>query len=219
VFAISLRFWHETKGDRHRTAKVIDYRAMLTDKFFLVLSLASSSAFGTFFVYFSISSLFFIQRLGFTAIEFSLIFCTSGVAMIVASRCVTALVRLWGQIDTLLVGLGLIVAGCFAIFVFDVLSQLTAMTFLVSSWVMCFGIAIASSVAYNKALRSFDDVAGAATSFQTFLESIIIAGLGTLAVLLFPSGSVMALVCFGIVFPQVAACLTLTFLRSQFEAE
>jgi len=187
--------WPETRtaGQAVRPAHV---GRILASAPFWVHTVGFSAAMGAFFVYFSTAPGILIDRLGLSAIAFSLVFATPALVMIVTSRFVTRLVQRWGERGCLIRGMGLLVAGAALLVPGEILGLSLTVAFVAPMGLIAVGIVVTCAVTANGALRAFGDVAGTATAIYYCAESVIVGAAGTLVVLGLPSATAWPLAAF-----------------------
>lgn len=187
--------WPETRtsGQVVRPAHV---GRILTSAAFWVHTIGFSAAMGSFFVYFSTAPKVLIDRLGLSAIAFSLVFATPAVVMIITSRFIAALVRRWGERGCLFRGMALLVAGAALLASGEIFGLSSTMAFVGPMWLIAVGIVVTCAVTANGALRAFGDVAGTATAIYYCAESTIVGVAGTLVVLWLPADTAWPLAAF-----------------------
>ncbi|MBA8878372.1 CmlA/FloR family chloramphenicol efflux MFS transporter [Phyllobacterium myrsinacearum] len=198
--------WPETLPAQTRSVTLRrSFVRVLSSAAFWTYTLGFSTAMGTFFVYFSTAPRILMQELGFSSTTFSLVFATVALVMIVCSRFGGVFVRHWGQRGCLIRGMALFLAGGALLAMGQIFLPTSVVTFMAPMWVMACAISLTCAVAANGALRDFGDIAGTATAIYYFIQSVIVAVAGTLAVVLLAPASFWPIA----VFATVAAGITL----------
>ena len=187
--ARAMRHWPETRPLDGDGVRLIHLRAILASRSFWTYTLGFSAAMGAFFVYFSTAPSVLIGQLGLGSLGFSLVFGTSALVMIATARLAGRFVARWGRRGCLLRGMALLLLGALLLAAGPALAGLSVWTFMAPVWVISAGIAVTCAVTANGALDGFGHVAGTATALYSCLEGLIVAALGTLAVLLLPAGT------------------------------
>ena len=200
--------WPETRTSG-QVVRVAHVGRILSSAAFWIHTIGFSAAMGAFFVYFSTAPGVLIDRLGLSAIAFSLVFATPAVVMIITSRFIAALVRRWGERGCLFRGMALLVAGAALLASGEIFGLPSAMAFVGPMWLIAVGIVVTCAVTANGALRAFGDVAGTATAIYYCVESVIVSVTGTLVVLWLPPDTVWPLA----VFCAAAGLLTIALTR------
>jgi DHA1 family florfenicol/chloramphenicol resistance protein-like MFS transporter len=210
----SFLFWPETRPLHHAVTKLAHVRDILTNRSFLTYTLGYSAALGAFFVYFSTSSHVLVSRVGLNALQFSLIFSTVAVAMIVTSRFSARWVVRWGERGSLIRGMALLVVGGALLALFQVVAYPSLLGFVAPMWIIAVGISITCAVTANGALQPFSHAAGTATALYGCGESLVVGVLGTVAVVLLPADTAWPLAAFCVVSGSVVICLARVLRRS-----
>jgi DHA1 family florfenicol/chloramphenicol resistance protein-like MFS transporter len=199
--------WPETRPAQTRPATLQgSFGRVLSSGPFWTYTIGFSTAMGTFFVYFSTAPRILMQELGLSPTMFSLVFATVALVMIVCSRFGGVFVRRWGQQGCLVRGMALFLTGSGLLVIWQIFLPLSVVTLMVPMWVMACAISLTCAVAANGALRDFADIAGTATAIYYFIQSVIVAVAGTLAVVLLPPASFWPIA----MFAAVAAGVTLS---------
>ncbi|MGG2478885.1 CmlA/FloR family chloramphenicol efflux MFS transporter, partial [Rhizobium sp. BR5] len=102
--------WSETRPVTAAISRPSPLR-MLGSSRFWAYTLGFSAAMGTFFVFFSTAPRVMIGRAGLSEVEFSLLFATVAIAMIVTSRFAKFFVARWGVRGSLVRGMSLLLVG------------------------------------------------------------------------------------------------------------
>lgn len=181
------RLWPETRRERkaemHWSQLVVPVKRLN----FWLYTLCYSAGMGTFFVFFSTAPRLMMGRQEMSQIRFSLLFATVAVAMLGTTRIMARLVRRWGSLNTLRMGMCCLMAGAMLLVVGESWMPLSVSAFIAPMWLMGVGIAMAVSVAPNGALQGFDHIAGAATAVYFCLGGLLLGGTGTAIIVLVPS--------------------------------
>lgn len=175
--------WHETlppvqAGERRAVLPIFMSRA------FWVYTTGFSAGMGTFFVFFSTAPRVLIGKAGYSEIEFSLVFATVAIVMIVTARFAKSFVTRWGIAGCVGRGMALLFCGAILFGIGEVFGSPSFLSFILPMWVMAIGIVFTVSVTANGALAKFDDIAGSAVAFYFCIQSLIVGVGGTLAVTL-----------------------------------
>jgi MFS transporter, DHA1 family, chloramphenicol/florfenicol resistance protein len=189
--------WRETSP---RTAAPQAFRSVLRDVDFWRYTLGFSTALGAFFVFFSIAPRVLVERAQLTPLQFSGAFASVALVMMLTSRGAPRVVARWGIAGTLTRAMGILLSGA----VLLTLAQRSAAS---AGWALivpmawnAVGISLACAVTANGALRALDHVAGTAVALHFCVQSLIVAGLGTAAVVLLHGDTV---------WPLIAWCATM----------
>ncbi|MBP7701397.1 MAG: CmlA/FloR family chloramphenicol efflux MFS transporter [Phenylobacterium sp.] len=175
------RGWPETRPAARRDGEV-RLAAILRSYDFWTYTLGFSAAMGTFFVFFSTAPRILIGQAGLSQLDFSLAFATAALAMILASRFVGRAVGRWGTAGSLARGMGLLVAGAVLLAAGQIWGAPSFWTVLPPMWLMAAGMVLAVAVCANGALAAFGGAAGTAVALYFSIESVIVAVLGSVAV-------------------------------------
>lgn len=194
--------WHETVPPR--VAAMAAPWPILRSARFWRYTCAFGAAMGTFFVFFSISPRILIDGAGYTSLEFSLSFASAAAVMVLTARLARPFVNRWGIDGCIRRGMILILSGAVLLAVCTIADQGFA-TVILPFWMMSIGIVLTTSVTAQGALEEFSDCAGLAVAIYFSGQSVIVAVLGTAAVLVLDGNTVWPLVVFG----AVAACCVL----------
>ncbi len=188
--------WTETRPAGAQALRLRHLGTILGHGPFWIYSFGSATAYGAFFVYFSTASQILIERHGLSPTAFSLVFGTVALVMIVTSRFSARLAARWGARGCLRRGVLLIMASALPLAVSETLLPASSLAFIVPVWVMAVGISLTVAVTTDGALRPFAQMAGTAIAVNGCLESLIVTGLGTLAVLALPAATAWPLIGF-----------------------
>lgn len=173
--------WRETRpldaeGQRR------SFGPILTNGAFWTYTLGFSAAMGSFFVFFSTAPRVLIDRAGYSGLDFSLVFATAALVMILTTRFAKRFVALWGIAGSLARGMALLILGSVLLMVGQSVAAASFWTFVLPMWVIAIGIVFTGSVTANGALQAFGHVAGTAVALYFCIQSLIVGVLGTLAV-------------------------------------
>jgi len=204
------RQWQETRPAGSREARPA-LRRMLGSGAFWTYTLGFSAAMGTFFVFFSIAPRVLVGRMQYSSIAFSLAFATVALMMIITSRMANVFIARWNTRGTFVRGLCVMVAGGLLMALGTALPFSFA-TVVLPMWGIAVGLVMVVSVAANGALRDFADVSGMAVALYYAVQSVIVAGFGTLATVLLPGDTVWPLVAYGLLLP-LASLIAVAALR------
>ncbi|MDT3554731.1 CmlA/FloR family chloramphenicol efflux MFS transporter [Stenotrophomonas maltophilia group sp. msm1] len=195
----AVRHWHETRPQCHDGARPAA-RRILGSGAFWVYTLGFSAGMGTFFVFFSVAPRLLVGRMQYSPLSFSLAFATVALVMIVTARMANACIRRWNVRGTFLRGLWVMVAG--ALLMASAAAWRPSLIGVVlPMWGIAVGLVMVVSVAANGALRDFADASGAAVALYYAVQSLIVAGIGTLVILVLPGDTVWPLVAYGLLLP------------------
>lgn len=173
--------WRETRPLLEAEARR-PVAPILASAAFWVYTLAFSAGMGTFFVFFSTAPRVLMGQAGYSQIAFSASFATVALVMIAATRFAKSFVARWGVAGCAARGMALLVCGAALLAIGDLYGAPSFLSFIAPMWVMAVGIVVTVSVTANGALAQFDDVAGSAVAFYFCVQSLIVGGVGTLAV-------------------------------------
>jgi DHA1 family florfenicol/chloramphenicol resistance protein-like MFS transporter len=201
--------WPETRPAAHRTVRWTDVAHILKTGTFWSFTLGSGTAMGAFFVFFSTASRVLIGRMGMAPTGFSLVFGTVAAVMILASKFSARRVLRRGEARCLRDGMILFIVGAVLLLIGQVFFFPSIAAFILPMWLVAVGITVTLSGAINGALRPFDGFAGTATAVHACVESLIVTGAGTLAVISLPEETAWPLIGFCIAAPLA----TLLFAR------
>ncbi|WP_425960800.1 CmlA/FloR family chloramphenicol efflux MFS transporter [Rhizobium nepotum] len=201
--------WSETRPVTAAISRPSPLRMLGSGRFW-TYTFGFSAAMGTFFVFFSTAPRVMIGRAGLSEMEFSLLFATVAIAMIVTTRFATFFVARWGVQGSLVRGMVLLLVGAFLFTAGEVGAIPSFLTFIVPMWVMAIGIVFTVSVTANGALEEFGHMAGTAVAFYFCIQSLCVGIAGTLAVVILPGDTAWPLVAYS----SIMACLVLAALYS-----
>lgn len=174
--------WQETRPARV-SKPGLAVGAIFGNLSFWVYTLAFSAAMGSFFVFFSIAPRLLIAGAGFTPIGFSLAFASVAGVMIISTRFAGRVVGRWGVAGCCARGAGVVIAGAAILAICGHFSPPSLLSLVAPMWLIAIGIVLMVSVTANGALAPFGDSAGTAVSLYYCIQSILVAGLGTLWIL------------------------------------
>lgn len=193
--------WEETRVEYARTDSVSRaFAAILRNVRFWTFTLGSSTAFGSFYVFFSISPRLLIDRAGYSELEFSLAFSSVALVMIAMSRLVPKIVTKLGTTGCLITGMIVLMAGA-TFTAFGSMTSPSFVTLILPMWLVAIGIVTTGAVTANGALQDFDHAAGTAVALYFCIESLIVSVIGTLVVEVFNGSTVWPLVIFSTTMP------------------
>lgn len=199
--------WHETRPARE--SESLSSWPILRSGPFWLYTLAFGTAMGTFFVFFSIAPRILIERAGYSELEFSLIFATVAVVMVITARFAKRFVAKWGINGSVRRGMVLLLTGSAILAVARAWIEPGFVSLILPMWLMAVGIVFTVSVTANGALAAFGDRAGLAVAIYFCGQSVIVSVLGTAAVVILGTDTSLPLV----VFPAVLATTVLIALR------
>lgn len=203
------RHWQETRPPRSDAPRPVLQRILRSASFW-VYTLGFSAGMGTFFVFFSIAPRILVGRMQYSPLSFSLAFATVALMMIFSARLAKRLIARWQVRGTFLRGLWVMIGGALLMALATLWSPSFASVVL-PMWAIAVGLVMVVSVAANGALRDFADASGMAVALYYALQSVIVAGAGTLATVLLPGDTVWPLVAYGLLLPLTsllaASCL------------
>ncbi|WDZ76709.1 CmlA/FloR family chloramphenicol efflux MFS transporter [Ensifer adhaerens] len=194
--------WPETSPSPSGKVKP-SFALILRSGAFWTYTLGFSTAMGAFFVFFSTAPRLLIDRAGYSQFGFSLAFATAAVAMIVTTRFAKGFVGRYGISGCLIRGMAVIMAGGLLLAVGEVLTIPSFESFMLPMWVIAVGIVMSASVTANGALKAFDAIAGTAVALYFCIQSLIVAVVGTGAVLLLKGDTAWPLVGYCLVMATV----------------
>lgn len=202
------RCWPETR--RQKTVDMRGSQLLLPVRrlHFWLYTLCYSAGMGTFFVFFSTAPRVMMGRQALSQLEFSVLFATVAVAMMGAMRGVGYLVRRWGRLNTLRIGMACLIAGAILLGVGESWAPLSVSGFIVPMWLMGVGIAAAVSVAPNGALQGLDHIAGAATAVYFSLGGLILGGIGTCIIVLLPGDTAWPVIIYSLSLAAIVLVLS-----------
>jgi len=192
--------WHETRpacSGRHGTSVSL----ILGSRAFWVYTIGFAAAMGSFFVFFSIASRVLIEGAGWRPMSFSLAFASVALVMILTTRFVGMMVRVWGIGGSFVRGVCVMAGGAVVLGMLGVVTKAGFVGFLMPMWLIAVGIVLVVAVTANGALGDFADAAGTAVALYYAIQSVIVSGLGTLSVLALDGATA---------WPLVAYCLLMS---------
>jgi DHA1 family florfenicol/chloramphenicol resistance protein-like MFS transporter len=193
--------WPETRPETHGNVRWSDVARILKTGTFWAFTLGSGTAMGAFFVFFSTASRLLIGRMGMAPTHFSLVFGTVALAMILASKFSARFVLRWGEERCLMNGMVLFIVSAGLLTAGQICFFPSVAAFIMPMWFAAAAITLTLSGAVNGALRPFGSFAGTATAVHACIESIIVTGAGTLAVVCLPEETAWPLIGFCVVAP------------------
>ncbi|MBA0447308.1 CmlA/FloR family chloramphenicol efflux MFS transporter [Stenotrophomonas maltophilia] len=191
--------WQETRV-KYLGAPRPALRRILGSGTFWVYTLGFSAGMGAFFVFFSIAPRLLVGRMQYSPLSFSLAFATVALVMIFTARMATVFLARWAMRGTFLRGLWVMVAAVLLM----ALAAAWPPSFIgvvVPMWGIAVGLVMVVTVAASGALRDFADVSGTAVALYYAVQSVIVAGVGTLATEVLPGDTVWPLVTYGLLLP------------------
>lgn len=199
--------WHETRPEI--SAEGLSSRPILRSRPFWLYTLAFGAAMGAFFVFFSIAPRVLIEQAGYSQLEFSLLFATVALVMVLTARFAKRFVIRWGVDKSVRRGMALLLAGAAVLATMRTWAEPGFVSLILPMWIMAVGIVFTVSVTANGALAAFGDRAGLAVAIYFCGQSVIVSVLGTAAVLTLGGDTTLPLV----VFPAVLATAVLIAMR------
>ncbi len=188
------RGWHETRPAAADGARPQHFGPMLRSLRFCTYTLGFSAAMGTFFVFFSTAPRVLIGQGGLAPVGFSLAFASVAVVMVLTTGVAGRAVTRWGQGGCLARGMALLLVGALLLAVGQCMGRASWMGFILPMWVAAMGIVLAVSVTANGALQAFADSAGRAVALYFCTQSVLVAVIGTFAVVTLGGDSAWPLV-------------------------
>ncbi|MHC1548348.1 CmlA/FloR family chloramphenicol efflux MFS transporter [Phyllobacterium sp. K27] len=192
--------WHETYPI-HTSTTERTFIPILCNITFWTYTLGFSAAMGAFFVFFSTAPRVLINNAQYTEIQFSLVFATVAVVMIIASRFAKQFVSRWGIEGCLMRGMLTIIAGAIALSIGQLFLTPSFASFVLPMWIIAAGIVLTGSVTANGALADFADRAGSAVALYFCIQSLITGLIGTSVVILFDGSTPLPLVVYSLLLP------------------
>ncbi|WP_429810720.1 CmlA/FloR family chloramphenicol efflux MFS transporter [Ensifer sp. B1-9] len=203
--------WSETRPVPFGNGKP-SFAPVLRSGAFWTYTLGFSTAIGAFFVFFSTAPRLLIDRAGYSQFGFSLAFASAAVVMILTTRFAKGFVARYGIAGCLVRGMAVIMLGALLLAAGEALTIPSFASFVLPMWVIAIGIVMTASVTANGALKAFDAVAGTAVALYFCIQSLIVALVGTGAVLLLRGDTAWPLVGYCLVMATVTL-LALAFLN------
>ena len=204
------RQWQESRPASGAEAGPALQRVLRSGAFW-AYTLGFSAAMGTFFVFFSIAPRVLVERMQYSQITFSLAFATVALVMILTSRVAKRFIARWAVRGTFLRGLCVMMVGVLLMALAAVF-PLSFASVVLPMWGIAVGLVMVVSVAAHGALRDFADASGTAVALYYAVQSVIVAGFGTLATVLLPGDTVWPLVAYGLLLP-LASLIAVAALR------
>lgn len=177
--------------------------SILRNGAFWTYTLGFSTAMGAFFVFFSTAPRLLIDRAGYSQFGFSLAFATAAVVMILTTRFAKGFVGRYGMSGCLMRGMAALILGGLLLAAGEVFTTPSFASFVLPMWVIAVGIVMSASVTANGALKAFDAIAGTAVALYFCIQSLIVAVVGTGAVLFLKGDTAWPLVGYCLVMATV----------------
>lgn len=203
--------WHETLPEQAKTST--SHGQILKCLPFWFYTAAFGTAMGTFFVFFSTAPRILIGRAGYSEVGFSLAFASAALVMVLTARFAGQFSARWGIDGSIARGMMLMIAGALSLALTSTILPPGFVSIILPMWVMAIGIVLTVSVTPNGALAPFDHRAGLAVAVYFAGQSVMVAVLGTAAVIFFGGDSALPLIVFASVMP--AGILTALHLKSR----
>ncbi len=209
LFHAGLR-WHET-----RPAEVASRSPLpiLMNAPFWFYTLAFGTGMGTFFVFFSTAPRLLIERADYSQLTFSLAFASAALVMVVTARFSERFSTRWRIDGCIARGMVLLLGGAGLLALTSTVLTPGFVSIVLPMWVMAVGIVFTVSVTPNGALAPFGNQAGLAVAIYFAGQSVIVAVVGTAAVVFFGGDTAWPLIVFASVMPAVV--LTALFLKTR----
>lgn len=205
---VAWRFWTETRQQQVMDIQWSQLLLPIKRWNFWLYMLCYSAGMGSFFVFFSTAPGLMINQQGLSQLNFSLLFATVAIAMMVTSRFIGGLINRWGSLSMLRGGMYCLIAGALLLVVGEIWVPESIFGFIIPMWLIGAGIAIAVSVAPNEALRGLDNVAGTATAVYFCLGGLLLSGGGTLAIAFFSGDTAWPIIVYCLTFATAVVCLS-----------
>lgn len=202
-----LRAWPHWTETRPAQAKAPSraFGVILRNGSFGVYTLGFSAAMGSFFVFFSIAPRLLITNAGYSQMGFSLAFASVALVMILTTRLVARAVARWGIAGCCGRGASVMMVGAVVLAICNALMPPSFTTLVMPMWLIAIGIVLMVSVTANGALAAFGDSAGTAVALYYCIQSLLVAGLGTVWIVWLGGDNVWPLVVQALLMPM--ACL------------
>ncbi|NRQ13112.1 CmlA/FloR family chloramphenicol efflux MFS transporter [Ensifer sesbaniae] len=194
--------WSETRPAPSGNGKP-SFAPVLRSGAFWTYTLGFSTAMGAFFVFFSTAPRLLIDRASYSQFGFSLAFASAAGVMILTTRFAKGFVARYGIPGCLVRGMAVLMSGGLLLAVGEVLTTPSFASFVLPMWVIAVGIVMTASVTANGALKAFDAIAGTAVALYFCIQSLIVALVGTGAVLLLSGDTAWPLVGYCLVMATV----------------
>lgn len=194
ALANAWRGWQETRPPLDADVAPLRFGGVLRSVTFWTYTLGFSAAMGTFFVFFSTAPRVLIGQGGLTTLAFSLAFATVALVMMATTRWVARAVARWGSAGCLARGMFTLLASAILLAVGQWVMPATWVGFILPMWFAAVGIVLTVAVTANGALQRFGDMAGMAVALYFCVQSVLVAVLGTLAVVLLDGDTAWPLV-------------------------
>lgn len=205
--------WPETRQRTANDPQWSQFLLPLRRRDFWLYTLCYSAGMGSFFVFFSTAPWLMMGRQQLSQLGFSLLFATVAIAMMAAARLMGRLISRWGNLKTLRLGMGGLIAGAAILAAAELLAPHSPLGLIAPMWLVGASIATAVSVAPNGALQGLDHIAGTATAVYFCLGGLILGGIGTLAVMLLPGGTSWPIIAYALSLATAVMCLSGTARR------
>lgn len=137
-----------------------------------------------------------IDGAGWGPVSFSLSFASVALVMIITTRFIGKVVKKWDVSGCFARGALTMAAGAVVLAALSISMRPGFISFVMPMWLIAIGIVLMVSVTANGALRDFGDVAGTAVAMYYCIQSLIVSGLGTLAVLVLDGSTAWPLVAY-----------------------
>ncbi|WP_028879276.1 CmlA/FloR family chloramphenicol efflux MFS transporter [Terasakiella pusilla] len=178
--------WPETCSKSSTGFRFAHLVGPLRSKRFWLYSLCYSAGMGSFFVFFSVAPGLMMERQGLDQVQFSVLFASVAVSMMVSSRFLVGRLRYWERRKTLQLGMVCLMGGAILLAFGEIYMPQSPVGFIVPMWGIGIGISICMSVAPNGALAGFDHIAGSVTALYFCLGGVLLGGVGTVMLILLP---------------------------------
>ncbi|MGN8251799.1 MFS transporter [Pseudomonas sp. SMV7] len=202
VACLSFALLQDTPASRGRVSGMGSYRIMLRDTTYLAHSLLSSLAFACHFSFIVVAPLAFMDDLGLTPYQFSMVFIAYGLAYIAGGAAATYANNRISPLAQIKTGFLLIAFGGVTLLVWEWVAGLTVTGLLLSMIVCSTGTTLVRPAATTQALARYPQQAGAAASLNT---TLLFAG-GGLAGSLVASVESALPMSLGLLFVAVSLC-------------
>lgn len=186
--------WEETRPVTDAQAR--SAWPILKSASFWFYTAAFGTAMGTFFVFFSTAPRILIGEAGYTPLEFSLAFASVALVMVATARLSGRFSTRWGIDGSITRGMILILVGAATLAIASISSPPSFATIILPAWILAVGIVFTVSVTPNGAMAEFGDRAGLAVALYFAGHSVIVAILGTGAVIAFNGDTAGPLIAF-----------------------
>ena len=208
IVIIAWRLWPETRRQQGAGLQWAQLLLPVKNLNFCLYTLCYSAGMGSFFVFFSTAPWLMMKRQGVSQLNFSLLFATVAIAMMVTSRFAGKMISRWGNLNTLRAGMCGLIVGALLLTLGELLAPESTFGFIAPMWVIGVGIATAVSVAPNGALQGFDHIAGTVTAVYFCLGGLVLGGVGTLAITLLPGSTAWPVIAYSFILAILVLCLS-----------